>query len=236
MVTFFCSEGFEQFFSILQEENITLQELDVRLPKALGLIADEGYLGKVDVHMRAPATIYDPEGITFDACIYCDENGYDNEPYEEHFVTGEQGVADIIFYPKKEHIWTEEELGKIKFLAQNIYVLGGRIRLIGLVRKANMTENLTGAANLNGLMRFGGSLQTKGVIADYNGTFMNIKNFKYINQRLGSRVGDYILKEYCFKIQRKLDKDEIVARLGVIISWFFLRKAEKKNFWILCPT
>ena len=179
METFFCSKGFEQFFDILQEENITLQELDIRLPKAIALIADEGYLGKIDVHMKAPATVYDPEGVSFDACMYCDEDGYDNEPYEEHFVTGEQGVADLVFYPKKGHVWTEEELGKIRFLAQNIYVISGRIRLMGLVKKANMIENMTGAANLNGLMRFGGTLQAKGVIADYIAAFMNIKNFKF---------------------------------------------------------
>ena len=164
--------------------------------------------------MKAPATVYDPEGVSFDACMYCDEDGYDNEPYEEHFVTGEQGVADLVFYPKKGHVWTEEELGKIRFLAQNIYVISGRIRLMGLVKKANMIENMTGAANLNGLMRFGGTLQAKGVIADYIAAFMNIKNFKFINQRLGNRLGDYVLKEYCFKLRRVLDEDEILARLG----------------------
>lgn len=230
METFFCSKGFEKFFDILQEENMTLQELGVRLPKAIGLIADEGYLGKVDVHMKAPATVYAPDGVAYDACMYCDENGYDDEPYEEHFVTGEQGVADIVFYPKTGHIWTEEELGKIRFLAQNIYVLSGRIRLMSLVKKANMTENMTGAANLNGLMRFGGMLQAKGIIADYNGTFMNIKNFKYINQRVGNRMGDYILKEYCFKLRKMLGKDEIVARLGGDNFVVLFKKAREKEF------
>ena len=230
METFFCSKGFEQFFDILQEENITLQELDIRLPKAIALIADEGYLGKIDVHMKAPATVYDPEGVSFDACMYCDEDGYDNEPYEEHFVTGEQGVADLVFYPKKGHVWTEEELGKIRFLAQNIYVISGRIRLMGLVKKANMIENMTGAANLNGLMRFGGTLQAKGVIADYIAAFMNIKNFKFINQRLGNRLGDYVLKEYCFKLRRVLDEDEILARLGGDNFMVLVKKSKEKEF------
>lgn len=230
METFFCSEGFEKFFDILQEENITLQELDIRFQKALGLIADEGHLGRVDVHMEAPATVYDPEGVVFDKCIYCDESRYDNEPYKEHFVTGEKGLADIIFYPKEGHIWTEEELGKIRFLAQSIYVLSGRIRLMGLVKKANMTENMTGAANLNGLMRFGSMLQAKGVIANYNGTFMNIKNFKYINQRLGNRMGDYILKEYCYKLRKMLDEDEIVARLGGDNFVVLFKKSKEKEF------
>ena len=230
METFFCSKGFEQFFDILQEENITLQELDIRLPKAIALIADEGYLGKIDVHMKAPATVYDPEGVSFDACMYCDEDGYDNEPYEEHFVTGEQGIADLVFYPKKGHVWTEEELGKIRFLAQNIYVISGRIRLMGLVKKANMIENMTGAANLNGLMRFGGTLQAKGVIADYIAAFMNIKNFKFINQRLGNRLGDYVLKEYCFKLRRVLDEDEILARLGGDNFMVLVKKSKEKEF------
>ena len=230
METFFCSKGFEQFFDILQEENITLRELDVRLPKAIALIADEGYLGKVDVHMKAPATVYDPEGVSFNACMYCDEDGFDNEPYEEHFVTGEQGVVDLIFYPKKKHMWTEDELGKIRFLAQNLYVISGRIRLVGVVKKANMTENMTGAANLNGLMRFGSTLQAKGVIADYLAAFMNIKNFKFINQRLGNRLGDYVLKEYCFKMRRILDEDEIVARLGGDNFMVLVKKSKEKEF------
>ena len=230
MNTFFCSKGFEKFFDILQEENITLQELDERLPKAIGLIAEEGYLGKIDVHMKAPITVYEPDGINFNACMYCNEDGYDDEPYEEQFVTGEQGHISIIFYPQKGHMWTEEELGKIRFLAQNIYVLSGRIRLMSLVKKANMTENMTGAANLNGLMRFGAMLQGKGIIADYNGTFMNIKNFKYINQRLGNRMGDYVLKEYCFKLRRMLDKEEIVARLGGDNFVVLFKKAREKEF------
>lgn len=230
MGTVFCSKGFEKFFDILQEENITTQELDERLPKALLLIAEEGYLGKVDVHMKAPATVYDPNGIDFSACMYCDENGYEKEPYEERFTTGEQGTVSIVFYPKKGHIWTEEELGCIRFLAQNIYVLSGRIRLMSLVKKVNLIENMTGAANLNGLMGFGEGLQGKGVMADYNGTFMNIKNFKYINQRLGSRRGDYVLKEYCRKIQNFLGQDEIIARLGGDNFVVLFKKEHEKEF------
>jgi len=230
METFFCSKGFEQFFNILQEENITLQELDMRLPKALGLIADEGHLGKVDVHLKAPATVYEPDGVIFDACMYCDENGYADESYEKHFVTGEHGIAKFVFWPKKEYKWTEEELGKMDFLAQSLYVVSGRIRLMDLVKKANMTENMTGAANLNGLMLFGSMLQAKGTIADYVAIFMNIKNFKYINQRLGNRMGDYVLKEYCLKLRKFLHEDEVIARLGGDNFVTLFKKSREKEF------
>lgn len=230
MGIFFCSKEFEEFFDILQEENINLQEYDKRLSKALELIAQEGYLGKVDVHMKAPTTIYEPEERTFDACMYCDQDGYDDEPYGEHFTSGEQGDADLVFYPKTGHIWTEEEIGKIRFLAQIIYVTSSRIRLMDLVKKANITENLTGVANLNGLMRFGTALQAKGVIADYNAAFINIKNFKYVNKRLGNSVGDYILKEYCIRLHRILDKDEIIARLGGDNFVVLFKKTRDKEF------
>ncbi|MBQ8597422.1 MAG: EAL domain-containing protein [Lachnospiraceae bacterium] len=230
MGTVFCSEGFEKFFHILQEENITIQELDERLPKAISLIAREGYLGKVDVYMKAPASVYEPDGVDYKKCLYCNEDGYDAEPYEERFVTGENGTVSIIFYPEKRHMWTEEELGRIRFLAQNIYVLSGRIRLMGLVKRANVTENLTGAANLNGLMRFGEMLQGKGQISRYNGSFMNIKNFKYINQRLGNRRGDYVLREYCHKIQKFLNEDEIIARLGGDNFVVLFKKEHEKDF------
>ncbi len=75
-------------------------------------------------------------------------------------------------------------------------------------------DPLTGILNITGFMNQGTALCEKGCQSDYTGMFLNIKSFRYINQRFGFSHGDDALCKYAQNIQKLLLEDEIFARLG----------------------
>lgn len=209
-----CSKGFSQFYDVLQEEAYGIEAVDIQMKKALPFVADEIHLGRMITELFAPSSVYDPKGKEISTEIFCLPDGYENTPQIESFQTAENGKVIITAYPRKGYVWNEAERKAIHFLAQNIYCVCGRARLMGLMRQATVTDSMTGVANTDGFMQFGGRLQAMGQLSQYEGLFINIKNFKYINQSVGARVGDKILFLYCQRISEFLSSDEILARLG----------------------
>ena len=229
MATVFCSNGFEQFFELLSDEKISLHEFDVRLNKAIEYIAEEGFLGRVFVQTQIPPNVYDPEGMYYDACMYEDAQGYGEDYCREEYETAEQGLITVICYPKKGYVWSDAQRRQIHFFIQLIYLLSSRIKLLNLINRAKTSDGMTGTANLSGVMRFGIGLQSRGILEKYQCAFMNIKNFKYVNQRFGNSEGDVVLQEYCHLINEFLNEDEIIGRMGgdnfVVL---FLKEREDK--------
>ena len=209
-----CGKEYKKFFEALQDNIYDIESMLQRIQEAIPLIAGECHLGKLDIWLGAPVTVYEPEGKNDSVELYCHAEGYENEPQVEEFVTGERGAVRVTAYPEKGHKWSGDEQEAIRFLAQNMFIFCGRARLMGLMKKAVMTDNMTGAVNTAGLMQFGAVLQAKGQLENYTGIFLNIKNFKYINQRAGARLGDEILKKYCFLVKDFLTSEEIFSRLG----------------------
>ncbi len=117
-------------------------------------------------------------------------------------------------YPIRGYHWSFEEEKEVRFLAHVLYIIGGRARMISHVKQMANTDTMTGVANTNGIMRFGKMLAARGTLDQYVGVFQNLKNFKYINGRVGSRNGDSILEHYCREIQVFLQSDELMGRLG----------------------
>lgn len=76
------------------------------------------------------------------------------------------------------------------------------------------TDSLTGILNTAGFMKQGTSLCEKNIQTDYIGLFLNIKGFRYINQRFGFTYGDDAMRKYAQRIQKLLLPDELFARLG----------------------
>lgn len=210
----FCSKGYKKFFDSLQDNIFDAEQMLAKIESSLSFISEECHLGKLDACLEAPKTVYEPDGVNRAVEVFCHENGYENTPVVDEFKTGESGFARITAYPEKGHTWDDDELEAIHFLAQNVFVFTGRARLMGLMQKATLLDNLTGAVNSSGLMRFGTILQNKGELSQYTGAFLNIKNFKYINKTVGARQGDQILKKYSEIMMEFFEPDEVFARLG----------------------
>ncbi len=226
-----CSEGFRKFFSAIQVNVSEVTEALDLISRNLSLILDEISLGKLVVSMDAPASVYEPDGKKGSREVYCSSDGYEEQQaYQVSFSTGENGTCDVIAYPKKGCSWNQEEENALSFLAQNIFVFCGRARMIGLMQRANVLDNLTGVYNLNGLMRHGQIMLAKGSLSDYVACYCNIKNFKYVNQQVGSRYGDQILKKYSQGITKWQLKDEFLARLGGDNFFALIRKERIESF------
>lgn len=210
----FCSKGFRQFFDAMQKNISSIDSMVGQMKMAFPYVAAEVKLGRFEMQIESPASIYEPQGMCSDMVVYQAENGYEDMPKTERFRTEECGHVTTIAYPVKGHIWSKEEQDAVIFLAQNIFVLGERTRMKGLMKKAITIDSLTGAANSNGLSQFGKKLEKSSTFHLYNGAIVNIKNFRYINQKVGAGQGDHILKEYCRKIMDYMLPDELIAHLS----------------------
>lgn len=210
----FCSENFKNFLHELQDNLFDTQELQQRIQHILPNVAKEINLGKLTVQFEAPITVYEPYGRNEEIELYSCDGGYENIPYTETMRTSENGIVQITTYSVKGYTWTNEEYECIKLLIQYIYLLWDRARMIELRNKSIMTDHLTGASSIAGLHHFSKHLISEGLLINYTGIFMNIKNFKYINRTVGNKLGDEFLKHYVLRVNSFLLPDEILARPG----------------------
>ena len=65
-------------------------------------------------------------------------------------------------------------------------------------------------------------------LSEYAAVFFNIRNFKFINQTVGVKTGDVILKEFAFYINSNLKEEEYISRLGGD-NFFALVKKEQMH-------
>lgn len=224
-----CSEGFRQFFQGIQTDTDNMMELFEQIRHALLYVAEEAALGKVELALQAPVTVYEPDGVNQGVILYGNERGYEESCEEMVFHTPENGVATIRIWPASGHLWNEEEREAVSFLAQNLFMICGRCRVMGLMKRTLVTDALTGAANPSGMSRFGRGKVSEGTLSLYHAAFTNIRNFRYLNQKVGARQGDDILIRYAAEIKRFLQPDELLVRLGGDNFVIFVRKERMES-------
>lgn len=86
------------------------------------------------------------------------------------------------------------------------------------------TDSLTGILSTAGFIKYGTSLCEQNKQSDYTGLFLNIKGFRYINQRFGFSHGDVVMRKYAQQIQKLILPDELFARLGCDNYALFIKK------------
>lgn len=77
-----------------------------------------------------------------------------------------------------------------------------------------VTDPLTGAPNTNAYMRKVSQVLLENRGAAYTTIFFNIRNFKLVNKKYGSRTGDQVLINYAKYVSALVGDDEIIARWG----------------------
>ena len=230
MNSMLCSVGYQKFFDALPDYSSSLAEYLEKMHTALSYVAQEVSLGRVEYVVKMPAQLYIQEEETGLAVLYESPAGYGGGIYTETFFSEEQGETTITVYPIKNRSWTEAERESVRFLARNIYLLSGRILLMELTRQAVLIDNMTGAANAEGLMQYGKKLQAAGCLTDYTGVMFNIKNYKYFNQIADTQEGDEVLRKYAGVIQEFLCGKELLVRLGGDNFFVLLQKGRLELF------
>ena len=212
MELFLYSEDLKQFGRNMRANVNSADDCYERLGESLPVIAEKAHIGRFDIRIDAPVSIYDAQGYLIDYPIYRDENGYGTPPLQFPYETYEHGHILIRIFPKKDYTWSEAEKEELDMLARNVFFMCGRARLIDLMKKVVVTDNATGIPNMQGFMDFGKLLNENGVLSSYHAVYVNVKNFKFINRTISARRSDEVLREYARYIERHMEEDEIFAR------------------------
>lgn len=209
-----CSDGFNKFMDMIANCENGLDKLENQIGEALVHVQEELHLGKAAMVMEVRPNMYQPHGRSICHDFYTYSKGYSTEELRESYVTGNKGVFHMIFHAEVGYTWNEEEQRAIRTLSHAIYAAMRRARLKELVDRAMLTDSMTMVSNAAGMKRFMEYAKEKNNLAAYNCAFMNIKNFRYYNQKVGSSQGDELLKLYAVKIRDFLLPDENITRMG----------------------
>ncbi len=209
-----CSDGFGKFMEMISDCEIGLDKLEDQIGKALECVQEELHLGKAAMVMEVRPNMYQPHGRSICHDFFNYKGGYTPDELKESYITGNKGVFNMLFYPEIGYKWSEDEQKAIRTLSHAIYAAMRRARLKELVDRAMLTDSMTMVSNTMGMKRFVAQVEQKNQLALYNCAFMNIKNFRYYNQKVGSAQGDELLRLYASKVNDFLLPDENVARMG----------------------
>lgn len=220
------SKEYKEFFDQIKGGNLTPDELVVRINSAVRPLAKELHIGKAELFLDSPVSAYEEDGFNRHVTLYEAEDGYSEPCVSMDFVTSIQGKCEGRAYPVQGHIFTEDECEAMRYLMELLYIVFGRGRLMTLMQKATFTDSLSGIMNTSGLHATAGQYMARGILNKYDGVFMNLKNFKYVNKMVSSRQGDVVLRLYAQALRSFVEEDEVCARLGGD-NFFLLVKKER---------
>ena len=206
------SEHLRKFSSVFKENVDSVLECFEKINENIHLIADDLHLGRFDIRIDAPASLYDSEGYLIDYPIYCGEDGYGAPPMQFPYETYEHGHILIRVFPRKDYVWNEKEKEERDTLARNVFFICGRARLIELLKKIRVTDNLTGITNVQGFYEYVDKVKKRNEMTMYHAICVNIKNFNYINRTIATKRSNDILREYAKYVVQHLHEGEIFAR------------------------
>lgn len=210
-----CSRGFRNFVDSLAGDTTQVSEMLALISEGIPYLLDEIPLGKIEVSMDMAGVHGESVTQMQNSELYCSTDGYEEEKrHSNSFVMGDGSSFDVTAYPKRGCLWRQEEEEALSFLAQCIFMLCDRARMSAMIQTVDVTDSLTGVFNMTGLMRHGQGLLAKGRFSEYTACFCNIKNFRYVNQQVGSKHGNQILKKYARGIAKWQKEGECIARLG----------------------
>lgn len=226
-----CSDGFGKFMDIITNCEVGLERLEDQIGEALLHVQEELHLGKAAMVMEVRPNMYQPHGRSICHDFFTYEKGYATEEFKIDYETSNKGVFHMIFHAEFGYAWNEEEKKAINTLSHAIYAAMRRARLKELVDRAMMTDSMTMVSNTSGMKRFLAQAVVKNNLAAYNCVFMNIKNFRYYNQKVGSAQGDELLRLYASKISDFLLPDENITRMGGDNFIVFVKKERMGAFF-----
>ena len=212
MKSILYSENLRKFSNVFKQDVDSALECFEKINENIYLIADDLHLGRFDIRIDAPASLYDSEGYLIDYPVYSGEMGYSTPPMQFPYETYEHGHILIRVFPQKDYQWNEQEKEELDTLARNVFFICGRARLIELMKKIRVTDNMTGIANLQGYHEFVDEVNERGELTLYHAVCVNIKNFNFINRTIATKRSNETLREYARYVEQHLKEDEIFAR------------------------
>lgn len=142
------------------------------------------------------------------------------KPFDEQkkevfrFDVPQKGYYECTFILADEVEVTDELKWCCEYVAQNIFMIMSKSFLDNAYGYLNTHDELTGAHNRRYLETTVANYSIEGKLDQYIAARINLKNFKHINDRFGSKVGNEFLKRFVTAMMLMLNKDEVFTRLG----------------------
>lgn len=223
-------DGFLAFYQEINRELYPIDDYFAVVTEQMQKIAPAMQIGKGVCGLKSKATIYEPGGRTDIRVFYESLQGFEEHAIFNTYEIPGEGCVEMWMYPLKGTEWSKEQEEQIGFLNAVIFYASSRCRMAELLRKASIMDSVTGALNADGLRTVGEEMFEKQLLKDYVGIFANIKNFRYLNQRIGSEQGDEVLKKYAKDVLAELHADEVFSRLGADNFMFLVRRERVDSY------
>ncbi|MCR5093895.1 MAG: EAL domain-containing protein [Lachnospiraceae bacterium] len=187
-------------------------------------------VGKLCRHFRAGrgvTTFYENEaaekrgdGDLYEA--YNNGNASDID-LTQRVVTGARTIViSQVFLENGAAPWTQLERERIDMIQKMIFSFVSRSRLQKIVEKLTFYDR-DGYPNLPNFIRHLQIQSQNGGLKNHAALHFNLRHFSLVNQKLGRRTGDTVMKAYINQMAEFLDEEGMVARIG------------GDNFCALCP-
>lgn len=229
MDSILCSMGFAEFIESAEFDCDDSEAVFQMVSERIHTAAEDCNIGRIGVKIKIDPTPFS-EGVNSNRDIYISEKGYDGEPLSFVFKTYENGTSTIVCSPVKGHEFTDEETIGAQSLSRICYLMFSRARARKMMKMAEIKDMLTGVYNIKGISQYASELIAEDCFHEYVGAFVNIKGFKYLNNRVGARQSDQLIMKYCDKIKNYVGADGAVARLGGDNFLTLMKKAKVEGF------
>ena len=210
-----CSKEFVDFMHAVSGSFSSEQRLWEAITAAIPPLVEKLHIGYLTVRMETQKSVLVPDGDTIQEVIYgrIEECSTFSEKNMRFDMDG-NSVFWVTACPVPEHVWDAKEHDAVQLLGEDLFLLCSRILMRHMLENAASLDYLTGALNKHGMLRHGGTLRQEGKLSGYVGIYLNLKNFKYINQSIGYRKADVLLTAYSRALRDRLTGEERVCRPG----------------------
>ena len=224
------SDVYKVFRDAILDNTPDVSAIIKRISAAIPPICNILNIGFIKAKLIAPSSIIARNGFNDEKIIYEDPNGFETTPLIQTYRTGENGMATIEIRAKKSHKFTAPELQAVKLISDDLFTIIGRARLMSAVHCASQTDAMTGAPNTAQLVQHCIELKSRQQLQNYAALFINLKNYKYINQSKSPAVGDKGITIWTRNVIALCRGDEMVARLGGDNFLVLTKKEHKEAF------
>ena len=214
MGTTLYSKNYKTFIKAIGNGDNSIKDVINKAKESMGLIAEELNIGRLESVISTKSNPVERVGYNGQDVLYQARAGYDPDLHSVEFHTGGGTQMVMNAYPVRGHKWDDEEKDDLQFLCANFFSILERARMSNILNNAAFTESMTGALNINGIIRTGMGMLQKGILTDYTVAFFNIKDFKFLNGEYGIDRGNMVLRGLVDKIFGFLIPNEQIARLG----------------------
>ncbi|WP_407441049.1 putative bifunctional diguanylate cyclase/phosphodiesterase [Fibrobacter sp.] len=209
-----CSNLYKEFREALLSSAAGLDEMNQLISTAVVPVAETLNIGKIEGKVMAPSSPMQRNGFSNEKVFFESNEGFETNALIENFRTSDNGIATLAVHPKLGHKFSEDEIRATKLLATDLFVLVDRSKLISQVKRASLTDTMTGIPNIASLNRHGMELKLARQLGNYTAIFLNLKNYKYINKAFTPAAADQGLISYAKALVDFTKNDEYAVRLG----------------------